>query len=97
MHVHKHPHKPNWSPATCTSRHPLPPTATHCQITITVLHLGVFTDGPWRLTLAVAVQAVLLAVRLTYFSRVFRSTTFDFMGALQVTGYSTAGFVMSCV
>eukprot|EP00198_Chlamydomonas_reinhardtii_P011202 XP_001700539.1 predicted protein [Chlamydomonas reinhardtii] len=63
------------------------------EITITVLHLGVFTDGPWRLTLAVAVQAVLLAVRLTYFSRVFRSTTFDFMGALQAVAREVGSYL----
>ncbi|PNH09915.1 hypothetical protein TSOC_003389 [Tetrabaena socialis] len=63
------------------------------QITITVLHLGLYRDGPFWLTLAVAVQAVLLVVRLTYFSRVFRSTTFDFMGSLQAVSREVGWYV----
>ncbi|GLC47485.1 hypothetical protein PLESTB_000891500 [Pleodorina starrii] len=53
------------------------------QLAITVLHLGAFRNGPYWLMLAVAVQAILLVVRLTFFSRVFKSTAFDFVGSLQ--------------
>ncbi|KAG2492134.1 hypothetical protein HYH03_009625 [Edaphochlamys debaryana] len=63
------------------------------QVAVTVLHLGVFHNGPTWLVLAAATQAVLLVVRLTYFSRVFRSTTFDFMSSLQVVGREVAWYV----
>ncbi|GFR52328.1 hypothetical protein Agub_g14867, partial [Astrephomene gubernaculifera] len=53
------------------------------QVAIAVLLLCRIEHGPYWLTFAVATQAILLVVRLTFFSRVFRSTTFDFMSSLE--------------
>jgi hypothetical protein len=59
------------------------PSLAPRQVAISVLHLGTWAAGPAALTVVVAVQAIVLTIRLTYFSRVFRFSAFDFMGSLQ--------------
>lgn len=54
------------------------------QVLITVLHLGNYGSGDELLPIAVAVQCILLWVRLQFFSRLFRNTQFDFVDSMTV-------------
>lgn len=54
------------------------------QVAITVLHLGrIHLNEDW-LSVAMALQCILLWFRLQYFSRVFKSTRFSFLDSLLI-------------